>query len=183
VSMDLSSARRVLKWVGLVGSVLLGVVWVLTLFGGGAYIGFTKTIAVSSGRVGFLIYTNDPGDYVGWSWYGNPDVDLGWWPSYDDSTSPAAGPHLRQRTRRLIVPLWIPFLLTAIPTIMLWRRDRRRLVGHCRKCEYDLTGNVTGVCSECGTKVSAEHGPTQHDVSQPAESKPSVAPRPPGRLG
>ena len=183
MSMDLSSARRVLKWVGLVGSVLLGVVWVLTLFGGGAYIGFTKTIAVSSGRVGFLIYTNDPGDYVGWIWYRNRDVDLGWWPSYDDSTSPAAGPFLRQRTRRLIVPLWIPFLLTAIATIMLWRRDRRRLVGHCRKCEYDLTGNVTGVCSECGTKVSAEHGPTQHDVSQPAESKPSVAPRPPGRLG
>lgn len=23
----------------------------------------------------------------------------------------------------------------------------------CRKCEYDLTGNETGVCPECGTRV------------------------------
>lgn len=25
--------------------------------------------------------------------------------------------------------------------------------GHCWKCGYDLTGNVSGVCPECGTKV------------------------------
>ena len=28
----------------------------------------------------------------------------------------------------------------------------RVLPGHCRKCGYDLTGNVSGVCPECGTK-------------------------------
>ena len=151
--MARSRTRRVLRRVGAAWTVLLAVVWCVTLFWGGAYIGFTKTITVSSGVVAFLVYTNDPGDYVGWVGYRNRDVELRWWPSYADSTSPAAGVFLRQRRRRLIVPLWIPFLLTAIPTIMLWRRDRGRLAGHCRKCEYDLTGNVTGVCSECGTKV------------------------------
>jgi hypothetical protein len=30
-----------------------------------------------------------------------------------------------------------------------WRRCRR---GLCVKCDYDLTGNVSGVCPECGTK-------------------------------
>lgn len=25
--------------------------------------------------------------------------------------------------------------------------------GHCRRCGYDLTGNVSGVCPECGTKA------------------------------
>ena len=25
--------------------------------------------------------------------------------------------------------------------------------GHCQTCGYDLTGNVTGVCSECGSPV------------------------------
>ena len=37
----------------------------------------------------------------------------------------------------------------------LWRRRQRLLRerGLCLKCGYDLTGNVTGVCSECGTEV------------------------------
>ena len=26
----------------------------------------------------------------------------------------------------------------------------------CRKCGYNLTGNVSGKCSECGTKISGE---------------------------
>lgn len=30
---------------------------------------------------------------------------------------------------------------------------RRQPEGHCQNCGYDLTGNVSGVCSECGTSV------------------------------
>jgi hypothetical protein len=26
--------------------------------------------------------------------------------------------------------------------------------GHCHTCDYDLTGNVSGVCPECGTVIS-----------------------------
>jgi hypothetical protein len=26
--------------------------------------------------------------------------------------------------------------------------------GHCPNCGYDLTGNVSGVCPECGEKVT-----------------------------
>ncbi len=33
------------------------------------------------------------------------------------------------------------------------RRRRRREQGLCLDCGYDLTGNVTGVCSECGVMV------------------------------
>ena len=51
----------------------------------------------------------------------------------------------------VIVPLWLPLLLTAIPTAWLWHRDRRRIrPGCCLRCGYDLTGNTSGVCSECG---------------------------------
>jgi hypothetical protein len=32
------------------------------------------------------------------------------------------------------------------------RRDRRA-TGRCAECGYDLHGNVSGVCPECGTKV------------------------------
>ena len=67
--------------------------------------------------------------------------------------------------RSLEVAIWIPLLLAAIPTALLWvipvapamyvwLRDRRRAPpGHCQKCGYNLTGNVSGVCPECGTSV------------------------------
>ena len=49
------------------------------------------------------------------------------------------------------IPLWIPALLAGVPTFIFWRRSRRIPPGHCRACRYDLTGNTSGVCPECGT--------------------------------
>ena len=37
-----------------------------------------------------------------------------------------------------------------------YRRYHRRKKGLCLKCGYDLTGNESGVCPECGTKVEKE---------------------------
>lgn len=50
------------------------------------------------------------------------------------------------------VACWIPFLLVSLPTVILFVRDRGRRVlpGQCQECGYDLTGNVSGVCPECG---------------------------------
>jgi predicted Zn-ribbon and HTH transcriptional regulator len=43
----------------------------------------------------------------------------------------------------------------VIPTAILFRRDRRRFPpSHCQRCGYDLTGNMSGVCPECGLAVS-----------------------------
>jgi len=60
--------------------------------------------------------------------------------------------------RYLIMPLWLPFAVFAGPTLILWFLDRRRRFprGHCQKCGYDLTGNVSGRCPECGTPVRHE---------------------------
>ena len=56
---------------------------------------------------------------------------------------------------RGLLPLWIPFLILALPTAWLWHRDRRRIrPGCCLRCGYDLTGNRSGVCSECGEKTT-----------------------------
>lgn len=68
----------------------------------------------------------------------------------------------RGSTEHLIgSPLWIPFVLcamlcvaTSVPWIRRWCRLRRRL---CSSCGYDLTGNVTGVCSECGTPIEGSN--------------------------
>jgi hypothetical protein len=48
------------------------------------------------------------------------------------------------------VPMWAVFLVIAIPSAILWYRDRPPPKGHCQNCGYDLTGNVSGVCPECG---------------------------------
>jgi hypothetical protein len=53
------------------------------------------------------------------------------------------------------LPMWIPFTTLVIPTMLLWLADiRRALPGHCRKCRYNLTGNTSGICPECGTVIN-----------------------------
>ena len=53
------------------------------------------------------------------------------------------------------VPLWIPLLAGLIPWLFrLWHRARRK-PGHCRFCDYDLMGNVSGTCPECGRGVES----------------------------
>jgi hypothetical protein len=43
-------------------------------------------------------------------------------------------------------------LETSPPVPFLWKEDREKLQpGKCRKCGYDLTGNQSGLCPECGT--------------------------------
>jgi len=34
-----------------------------------------------------------------------------------------------------------------------WLARRQRLANRCLYCDYDLTGNVSGVCPECGTDI------------------------------
>jgi hypothetical protein len=61
------------------------------------------------------------------------------------------------------VPIWLAMLLTlplAIPCLAWELRGRqyrhRVLHGLCIHCGYDLTGNTSGTCPECGTPA----GPT-----------------------
>jgi hypothetical protein len=53
----------------------------------------------------------------------------------------------------LILPYWFfAVLASVIPGIWLRRRlNRRPPKGHCQACGYNLTGNTSGACPECGT--------------------------------
>jgi hypothetical protein len=52
----------------------------------------------------------------------------------------------------LKVPLAWVALLAAVPsTLRYFRRNPRLRL--CRHCAYDLTGNTSGVCPECGTQT------------------------------
>jgi hypothetical protein len=49
------------------------------------------------------------------------------------------------------LPLWLPLVLVALPTLVLWWLERRPYpAGRCQQCGYDLTVNESGRCPECG---------------------------------
>jgi hypothetical protein len=54
--------------------------------------------------------------------------------------------------------LWSILILTSVlPTMWLIRfsrATRRMASGRCQRCGYNLTGNVSGVCPECGTAIA-----------------------------
>ena len=85
------------------------------------------------------------------------------------------------------VRYWLPVAVTTLPVLVrlllagqaLQRRRRWARAGLCQGCGYDLTGNQTGVCPECGGPAAAAK-PT---VGAPAfDSTSRTAPRPSGHL-
>jgi hypothetical protein len=59
---------------------------------------------------------------------------------------------------RILVPSWFAaaVLLTPLAIVFFRYNRRRKRIRHglCPTCRYDLTGNVSGVCPECGTAVN-----------------------------
>lgn len=54
------------------------------------------------------------------------------------------------------VPLGWPVTILAVgSTFVLWKVRRGFPDGHCQSCGYNLTGNESGKCSECGTYCKA----------------------------
>jgi hypothetical protein len=54
----------------------------------------------------------------------------------------------------IVLPLWLLFAVVACPTAVAWHFSARRLqADECAKCGYSLTGNVSGVCPECGAEI------------------------------
>jgi len=51
------------------------------------------------------------------------------------------------------LPLWIPFLLALSTLLAVLSPAPRTDHDRCSECDYDLTGNVSGVCPECGTSI------------------------------
>lgn len=53
------------------------------------------------------------------------------------------------------IPLWPFVLVSAATTGFLWFKSLRRdMRGKCETCDYDLTGNQSGICPECGTPIN-----------------------------
>lgn len=144
--MSRSRTRWIAKWTGVGACVVLLATWVMSIIW---LIRFDTQAVEFLAHSGCLQFTTpNPLPSRGWGLHRRAFGELRLW---GELSSVNAG---GRAFRTAIVPLWVPLLALAGPTIWLWRRDRRHPAGHCRKCGYDLTGNVSGVCSECGTEVS-----------------------------
>jgi len=155
-----SRVRRMVKWVGLVLCLLMLVISAINVWSSvhwhSRYHGLAKNRYVlewslSGGAIFVGAFSERVVRQAGWPRPGfklTGPHDWVWRPSLMD--------HLASPTWLVgaVVPLWIPFVAVSMPTALLWWRDRRRIPpGHCRKCGYDLTGNVSGVCPECGERI------------------------------
>ncbi len=162
--MGRSRTRRIAKWMGLMACAVLmlaqvvGHWWsverssarVVIHIGGGFFAVSHLHVPQSPGRFMSLVSSARNSE-----WTARRTRHRRWW-FVSSRSAPVSGISVSY----FVFPLWIPILALTIPTVWLWRRDRRRLEGYCRKCEYDLTGNVTGVCSECGTKIPITRSPS-----------------------
>ena len=145
-----SRARRFLKWAGLVLCLLIATAWAVSLRWSVYAHGSVVSVTLWEGQI--------------------PLLD-GWDPFWDGYQRFSLIPVQRQGCcgftwgGRLLVrsdtrsavgwtaPLWAVLVVLAIPTAFLWWRDRRPPKDHCQNCGYDLTGNVSGVCPECGNPI------------------------------
>lgn len=69
-------------------------------------------------------------------------------------------------TRRSLTLSWVAFaglilwISRHVPGVAAYlRRKHRKRTGRCQACGYDLTGNQSGTCPECGTRANVARLP------------------------
>jgi hypothetical protein len=73
------------------------------------------------------------------------------------------------RSFSVLIPHWfVAGLASLLP--LKWIRDHRRRrqrvsLGLCLACGYNLTGNVSGTCPECGTAVRSAETPAKGPIA------------------
>ena len=151
-----SMLRRFSKWVGLVVCLLLIAAWGFSEWRAFGYqelpFSFGRSLMPASDHMvawrvsrGSLLLRNGGGFSWETAYYLVPPSGRAWMPylEVDDGLFWAC------------IPIWIPLVIVGIPTIQVWRRARRPTPGHCW-CGYDLRGNESGKCPECGR--AQDHG-------------------------
>ncbi len=170
-----SPTRRFFKRVGILVSGLLTLLWINSAFIGPlvAWRGNNRMAkaTLGGGRIEFnWSTTNEPGtgefdgvlaSLMDRTWPYRLGLTLPDYRTWSGASAPtpvfgltAPKPRL-QPPFSLVLPFWTLLLVVGVPTLILWYRDRPPPAGYCVKCGYDLTGNTSGICPECGQPVRA----------------------------
>ncbi len=150
--------RRPIRWGATVAALLLGCIWLLSLrfqLSRQRIIDESdrQEIIIGGGRIAYRAWPSsmtflleDGRVLEGWlPWYFGTPWEWEFWPRFTASGNFSV----------YSFPLWMPALLFGLPAAALWCNRRRIPPGHCRACGYDLTGNVSGRCPECGAATPA----------------------------
>ena len=151
-----SRARRILKWTGVGLSMSIVILWTASLFVVAVIVlpGNRVAVGIECGALEAGFSSFDVRTYYSlttgirahsWRGFGFSSLFV----DVNRQVGPSAF------VSNVVLPFWLLLLLSAIPTAWLWHRDRQRIrPGLCTRCGYDLTGNTSGVCSECGEKLA-----------------------------
>lgn len=148
----------IMKCTGLFSIAFLLVVWILTLrFGVAICLSNRLSIVFQENQMEFYFFPPNR------SWLTYNECWSGEWSRIEFLWPEIDGTYIFRQGMRiktsdiLMLPYWIPIVFAVLPTSVLFYKDRHRLSPcHCPKCGYNLTGNTSGVCSECGAKITAE---------------------------
>jgi hypothetical protein len=93
----------------------------------------------------------EDGEDFGWDVLRSPAYSLAWTlPHTAECSQSVLG-----WWREIDIPQWFLFLLVVTPVAWSLRR-RRHPRGFCHSCGYNLTGNVSGRCPECGRGIEID---------------------------
>jgi hypothetical protein len=147
-----SRTRHRLKWEGTILCLMIMTTWLGSTF---LFLRIpyrsNAAVAFRGGGILLLHGRSETGGPMEWTIRTETAFGWGLHQPYSGSATWRAG----GRTVLRWYPLWPLVLVVGLPTCLLVWLDRRRRIppGHCQRCGYDLTGNVSGRCSECGEKV------------------------------
>lgn len=132
-------SMRAFSRAGLYAAGLLVVAFLLSLRWQFGHSGTRLTFGISSGA---LVWSDNPFPAKGWFWRPNPSFRLG-------ITIVFWMPHVHS-LKEVTIPIWIPTLIVLTSSVIVRQITVSPRAGVCRRCSYDLTGNVSGRCPECG---------------------------------
>ncbi len=110
--------------------------------------------------IGFIIGGAIGASFIKWFWdLSVPGVILGisiadWWTGVNGQYG-EYGSGVPQGLVMTLNAMIYGTIAGSIAVSLVWASRRRERTDRCSNCSYNLTGNASGVCPECGTKIES----------------------------
>jgi hypothetical protein len=147
--------RRIAKWLGTALAGIIIAAWFLTI----PLLSGQRLRFIYHRRANFWCFERGA---LEWTHLAEPQSSMPGWTvqrlssrhsSYTYGIRLPSRQHFSSGFKSYALPLWLPLAFIGLPTALLWYLDRRPRVppGQCPSCNYNLSGNTSGICPECGT--------------------------------